>query len=235
MHIIQLVYRVLLSLFLSDWNPVNASDTSSSQRDILSVVIMFMLLQFLTDVIFVSFVYRVRSRTVWTQWLLLHRSFRCRVSGAFSTSVIWQNLNPLLSTVYVSIILVSNIPTLWIHLFFIIVRFHDSEIFILRKRPRVKVLFPLIHAHLDFAFKMSISSAICIEKEPERIWQIQRLRTDDIPTWPMILCDTNTNFYTLIGSFPHGAYLHTWHTTRILAGWLLSSNLIVVTVLDMFF
>ena len=53
---------------------------------------------------------------------------------------------------------------------------------------------------------------------PEKIWQIQHLRTDDIPTWPVSLYDTNIKFYTPIGSFPHGAYLHTWrmlHTCRL--------------------
>ena len=42
-------------------------------------------------------------------------------------------------------------------------------IIILWKRPIVKLLFPFINAHLDFVFKISISRAICIEKESERI------------------------------------------------------------------
>ena len=46
-----------------------------------------------------------------------------------------------------------------------------------------------------------LSSAICIEKVPERIWEIHHLRTDDI--MPVSLRDTN--FYTLIGSLLRGA------------------------------
>ena len=33
--------------------------------------------------------------------------------------------------------------------------------------------------------KFQYPAAICIEKEPETIRQIQHLRTDDIPTWPV--------------------------------------------------
>ena len=74
-------------------------------------------------------------------------------------------------------------PTGWI-----CARYKSSVFFIvllLLRKVRVKLLFPFINTHLDLVFKMSVSSAICIEKEPERIRQIQHLRTNDIPTWPV--------------------------------------------------
>ena len=75
------------------------------------------------------------------------------------------------------------------------------------------------YAHLDFVFKMSISSAICIN------WKRAGKNLTN-PTFedgwysklgPWV-CDTN--IYILIGSYQHGSYLHT--PRMLLAGWLIS-------------
>ena len=72
-------------------------------------------------------------------------------------------------------------------------------------RYKSSVLLLLLNAHLDFNSQMSISSAICIEKDPEINPMFENGWYSNL-AHEFVSCDTN--FYTtLISSFLHGAYL----------------------------